>query len=276
MKPIRRQLVDTGFGQIHLRKCGDGPAIVLAHINQQSSHLYVELMQSLSGAFTVIGVDYPSHGMSDHIDFQPTIEDYADCVIQVLDGLGIGRAAVIGEATGAAVATALGGRYPDRIPAVVLLNCPFYKDRAQAHSTHAPLKTKFRPADESGFPLTRTLEFMLETDPAHSPLQPTQDWMDRINLAQIQCGRHRWQALDALNAYDIAAGLEQIHGPTLLLMGESFHYSGILDEYRTRIPRLEAAEIIPNARFCLGWEKAEVVGRRVAEFLQPHHRQPTP
>jgi len=272
MKPVRRQLVDTTFGQVHVRKCGEGPAIVLAHINQQSSELYLELMQALSGDFMAIGIDYPSHGMSDHIDVQPTIEDYANCIIQVLDGLGIRHAAALGEATGAAVATALGGLYADRIPAVVLLNCPFYKNRAQAHATHAPLKAEFRPADQSGFPLTRTLDFMLEKDPSHSPLRPTQDWMDRINLAQIQCGRHRWQALDALNAYDIADGLKQIHGPTLLLMGEHFHYSGILDEYRTRVPRLEAAEIIPDARFCMGWEQAAVVGRRVTEFLRPHHR----
>lgn len=267
---IRRHLVDTSFGQIHLRTCGNGPAVVLAHINQQSSDLYRELMEGLAESFTAIAIDYPSHGMSDHIPYQPSIANYADCFIEVLDRLAIDRAAALGEATGAAVATELGGRHAERIPVVVLLNCPFYKDRAQAETTHAPLKNKFRPSDPSGFPLTRTLDFMLETDSAHSPLNPTQEWMDRINLAQIQCGRDRWQALDALNAYDVGEGLKRIKGPTLLLMGEHFHYADILHEYRNRIPQLEAAELISGARFCMGWEKAGEVSRRVAAFLQAH------
>ncbi|MEO3388109.1 alpha/beta hydrolase [Mesorhizobium sp. CAU 1741] len=267
---IRRQLVDTDFGQIHVRICGHGPAIVMAHINQQSSDLYAELMRELAPDFTSIAVDYPSHGMSDHIPFQPTIGDYAECIVQVLDRLGITKAVALGEATGAAVATELGGSHAEHIPAVILLNCPFYKNRKQADTTHAPLKQTFRPSDASGFPLTRTLDFMLETDPAHAPLHPTQDWMDRINLAQIQCGRHRWQALDALNAYDVGEGLKRIEGPVLLLMGEHFHYAGIIHEYRERIRRLDAIEIIPDGRFCLGWEKANDVAALVSTFLRPH------
>lgn len=91
--------------------------------------------------------------------------------------------------------------------------------------------------------------------------------MDRINVAQIEAGRHRWQALDALNAYDIGANLERLDCETLLLMGEHFHYTPLLDEYRRRIRRLAAAEIVPQARFCMGWEKADVVGKRVVAFL---------
>ena len=95
---------------------------------------------------------------------------------------------------------------------------------------------------------------MREKDPSHAPLQPDQSWMDRINVAQIEAGRHRWQALDALNAYDIGASLERLDCETLLLMGEHFHYTPLLDEYRRRIRRLAAAEVVPQARFCMGWE----------------------
>ena len=40
-----------------------------------------------------------------------------------------------------------------------------------------------------------------------------------------------------------------------------------LDEYRRRIRRLAAVEVVPQARFCMGWEKADVVGKRVIAFL---------
>ena len=45
---VERGLVRTPFGHIHYRFQGTGPAIVLFHINQQSSALYLELMVELS------------------------------------------------------------------------------------------------------------------------------------------------------------------------------------------------------------------------------------
>lgn len=54
----------------------------------------------------------------------------------------------------------------------------------------------------AGLPTTRTLEFVLAHDPEHAPLHPTQTWMDRINVAQVEAGRERWQALNALDRYD--------------------------------------------------------------------------
>jgi pimeloyl-ACP methyl ester carboxylesterase len=269
MVRITRHLVPTRFGQVHCRDTGgDGPAIIAMHINQQSSALMIELLEALAPGARAIAFDYPSHGMSDPVEAQPSIADYAATALEVLDALGIAQATALGEATGAAVAIELGARHAARIPRVVLVNCPFYKDRAQAHAVHAPLKTDLRPADASGFPLTRTLEFMREKDPGHAPLDPDQSWMDRINQAQIAVGRRRWQALDALNAYDVADGMRHLAVPTLLLMGEHFHYTHLIPEYRKLIPGLVAAEVVPGARFCMCWEKAGHIGSRVRRFLE--------
>src|SRR5215470_8426713 len=101
---------------------------MISHINQQSSALMVELMQALGPHFRAVAIDYPSHGHSDHIDWQPTIEDYARCVVETMDALGIKRAVALGEAVGAAVSIALGGRWSERIDKVVLLNTPYFAD----------------------------------------------------------------------------------------------------------------------------------------------------
>jgi pimeloyl-ACP methyl ester carboxylesterase len=274
MSRITRHLVDTRFGQLHCREAGTGPAILIAHINQQSSALQQELLAALAPGARAIAFDYPSHGMSDPIDVQPSIEDYAACGLAVLDGLGIDQAAVLGEATGAAVAIELAASHAGRVTQAVLLNCPFYRDRAHAHDVHAPLKHDLRPADASGFPLTRTLDFMRERDPGHAPLHPDQSWMDRINQAQIAVGRRRWQALDALNAYDIGHHMARIARPALLLMGEHFHYTHLIPEYRRLIPTLVDAEVVPGARFCMAWEKAEQIGARVLRFMQDQRLAP--
>jgi hypothetical protein len=64
----------------------------------------------------------------------------------------------------------------------------------------------------------------MQQDPAHAPVNADQSWMDRINVAQIEAGRERWQALRALGMYDLPAGLARAACPVLFLMGEQFHY----------------------------------------------------
>ena len=101
--PIERGLAKTFAGHIHYRACGSGPVVMVSHINQQSSAVMVELLQALGPHFRAIAIDYPSHGHSDHIDWQPAIEDYARAVVETMDALGITTAFALGEAVGAAV-----------------------------------------------------------------------------------------------------------------------------------------------------------------------------
>ena len=266
---IERGLVKTAFGYIHYRAAGTpgSDAIILLHMNQQSSAVYLELMADLAPHLRVVAMDYPSHGDSDHVDQQPSIGDYAQCAVAVADALGIQKFSVLGEAAGAAVSIELGVSHAQRINKVVLVNCPYYKDRSGAEARHAPLKNGLRPEDASGFPITRTIEFLLTNDAGHAPMNPTQSWMDRINTAQMECGRHRWQALDALHGYDIGANLQKVQCPILLLIGEHFHYLQYRDEFHNKNNKLRSV-VIQGARLCMGWERAVDVGRHTREFLQ--------
>ena len=263
---IERGLVRTSAGYLHYCAAGKGEPILLFHINQQSSAVYMELIEVLSRKYRPIAVDYPSYGMSDHISFQPTLQDYAKWMVELMDALGIRKAHVLGEATGAALCIEMAASFPDRVGKLVLVNCPIYRGEGAAEKSHSPLKAGLRPTDSSGFPLTRTIEFMLEKDPMHSPLKPTQSWMDRINVAQVQAGRDRWQALDALNKYDTTGNMKRVSQPTLLLIGEHFHYVQFRKEFESRIRDLRV-EVLPDARFCMAWEKADEVGRLATGFL---------
>lgn len=265
---IERGLIRTDMGHIHYRAAGPrgGRSIMLFHINAQSSALMLELMEALAPrGLRVVAMDYPSHGMSDHVAEQPRIEDYARVAVAVMDALGIGRTFVLGEAVGSLVATELSGAFPDRVEKAVLVNCPFLPGIA-LHETEGDVTTDHRPADPSGFPLTRTIEFVLERDPAHAPMHPTQSWMDRINVAQIEAGRDRWQALNALRLYDLAAGLQRIRCPVLLLMGEHFYFRQYTDDMLKHVRDIRL-KVIPGARFCMTWERAEEVGAEALAFL---------
>jgi pimeloyl-ACP methyl ester carboxylesterase len=263
---VGRRLVRTSFGQIHCREAGTGPAIVLLHINQQSSALYLELIAALAPRMRAIAIDYPSHGGSDHLAVQPTIGDYARCVIEVADALGAKRFVALGEAVGALVAAELAASHPDRVERLVLVNCPFFDAGEWTDELLGPSRERLRPADESGFPVTRTIRFLLEHDPLHAPMRPTQSWMDRVNRAQLEVGRDRWQALVALKAYELGPALERIRCPALLVMGEHFYHRARVDEIRRRLPSEHRYEVLPETRFCATWERAPEIARLAIGF----------
>jgi pimeloyl-ACP methyl ester carboxylesterase len=262
---IERGLAKTFAGHVHWRACGEGPVVMVSHINQQSSAVMVELLQALAPHFRAIAIDYPSHGNSDHIDWQPAIEDYARAVVDTMDALGVTTAFALGEAVGAAVSIALGKGWPDRIGKVVAINTPYFTDATNARNDIADI-ARVRPSDPTGFPLPRTIDFLLENDPEHAPMQPSQSWMDRINTAQLEIGRDRWQAMQALATFDPVAGLKALTCPVLMLYGEHFIYGRHRALMQAACP---AAEIrtIPGGRFCMTWERAQEVAEQAHAFL---------
>ena len=90
--------------------------------------------------------------------------------------------------------------------------------------------------------------------------------MDRINTAQMEVGRNRWQAVTALANFDVDDGLRRLAQPTLLLLGEHFHYTRFVDEMVARVSNIRHA-VLPGGRFCMTWERAEDIAAHVTAFL---------
>lgn len=263
---IERGLVKTDLGQIHYRASGSGKPVMLFHINQQSSALMLELMAAMAPAFRVVAMDYPSHGHSDPLPGQPTFTDYVDCAVAVMDALGIEKASVMGEAVGAGVSVHFANSHPARTDKALLINCPFSPERGRTHVHVRELQSGLRPEDDSGFPLTRTLAFMLGTDPGHAPMHPSQSWMDRVNTARMEVGRNGWQAVTALANFDMDDGLRRLTQPTLILLGEHFYYATFVNEMLARAKNARH-EILPGARFCMSWERAADIAELAGPFL---------
>jgi hypothetical protein len=90
--------------------------------------------------------------------------------------------------------------------------------------------------------------------------------MDRINVAQVEAGRDRWQPLHALGAYDLPASLRRTQCPVLFMMGEQFHYINDLPSLTSLAPKARS-EVIPGARFCVTWSHAAHIALRTIEFM---------
>ncbi len=257
----------TSAGYIHYRTAGDGPVVVIFHINAQSSALMLELIEALAaGGLRPIAIDYPSHGSSDHVQEQPSITDYALWSLEVLDQLGVDRFIPLGEATGSVVAAELAAQAPDRTVGLVLVNCP-YVPAGSDYPERVKVTDDLRPSDASGFPVIRSLEFMLTVDPTHSPMHPTQEWLDRLNTAQIEAGRQRWQAITALKSHDIDSSLVRITCSTVLLTGDHFYLAGNEEKVLSQLTGSTRSATIENALFCATWEHADRIADETIAFV---------
>lgn len=120
---IKRHFVTIdGKRQIHYRRAGKGPPVLLLHQSPTSSREYIPLIEHLSSHFTVIAPDTPGNGLSEPLPepAAPTMDDYGDNIAKFLDAIGVPKIAVYGFHTGASVAAAFSTRHPNRVHGTIL------------------------------------------------------------------------------------------------------------------------------------------------------------
>ena len=117
---IRRAFADLSHGQLHYRRAGAGPPLVLLHASPGSGKQLEALIAALAPHYTVLAPDTPGNGDSVPLPMAaPACGDYARAVLEFLDALGVARADVYGTHTGACIASELALLAPDRVGALV-------------------------------------------------------------------------------------------------------------------------------------------------------------
>lgn len=105
-----------GARQVHYRRVGSGPVVILFHQSPLSSGDMVATMERWKSHFTCIAPDSPGFGLSDPLGVKTaSMHDFADAAIEFMDAIGIQRAAVYGFHTGAMISGAIAEAYPHRI-----------------------------------------------------------------------------------------------------------------------------------------------------------------
>lgn len=116
--------VATPMGQVHYRDQGPSNAPIPMLLLHQTPMFMIEFAavqnELTKRGIRSIALDTPGTGMSDRPPGMPTIEQFADNLIPVLDRLGVKRVLVAGHHTGASIATAFAARHPDRTAGVII------------------------------------------------------------------------------------------------------------------------------------------------------------
>ncbi len=211
----RRDYAPGPFGQVHFRACGEGRPLVLCH-QSPSSHRQFDAAYGRLAArgLRPIGVDTPGFGRSDVPARPPTVEEYADAMVAVLDHLGIESADILGQHTGSMIAMEATLRHPGRFRRLVLNSpTPFAPEaRREWLATLIPRQRAWAPKAD-GSHLQEMWARRLRVTPGWTDLPA----MNRHVLDMLVAGEHLWYGHHASLVYDQRARLADLRHPTLIL-----------------------------------------------------------
>ncbi len=209
------------MGQVHYRDIGPRDykyPIVLLHQSPMSMIQWAPVQNELANmGVRAITVDTPGYGTSDLPDKQPTIPEFADNLVHVLDHLKLDKVVVAGHHTGSQIAVSFAGTHPDRVAAVVLHGAAQLNEEERAR--YLALNRTPRTPLPDGSHLSRSWR------PQTPPL--SQAMLDARNLvfmtAYIQGPDiGHWAAYH----YDMLPDLMSIKTPGMILsdVGDAIHY----------------------------------------------------
>lgn len=122
MSRISRHFIDINGRQVHYRRAGSGPALLLIHQSPQNSRMWLEMIARYAPHFTVIAPDTPGFGYSDPLpaDGPCDMAAFGHATWELVQALGLERVAVFGMHTGGLVATWLAWAHPETVSALVV------------------------------------------------------------------------------------------------------------------------------------------------------------
>lgn len=250
--------VPTSFGKTHVLTCGprQAPPLILLHVMSFSSTMWYPNIADLSQSYRIYALDTIGD-VGRSIPCQPVRNRFAyvQWLDEVLDGLGIEKAFVLGESYGGWLCLNLAGQRPERIQAIAVLS----------------------PA--AGFlmySLRADLRFGLTLFPRFNA-QKYWQWVmgerhqvEERFAEQLSLAKHYkplgWPVIPMALSDD---ELRRIRVPTLLLIGEHEVTNDphkAIERAKRLISNLET-ELIPNAGHIMNIEEPEIVDQRVLSFF---------
>ena len=247
-------------GSLWYEDRGEGPAAVLIHAGIADARMWERQMRSFSPEFRTIRYDDRAFGRSPvpTAPFSP-IQDVAT----LLDGLGIERAALVGNSFGGAIAIEVALAHPDRVWALVAVAPALLGFEGDGHPT-LEAAGEARAAGDVARSVDLELEVWapLRTDPAVDELirrmahdnSGVDDLPDELFIEPERFA---------------AEHLEDLAVPTLVVIGDTNppDFDAIASEIAARVPGARTARIA-DADHLVSLRRPEEFDGAVLEFLR--------
>lgn len=209
--PVRRGYADVPAGQIHYAQAGTGAPVLMLHQTPRSWTEFQYVLPLLGRTHRAIAMDTLGFGASSPpaVGQGPdTIEAYGEGVVQLLDALGIERAALVGHHTGGIIAVEVAARHPDRVDRVVLSCTPL----VDAEGRRGRPDVDAAPVREDGGHLTELWGVRQPWYPEGRP-----DLLEDYIVDALVCGPRRVEGHRAVARFEIEHRIPLLRCPVLLV-----------------------------------------------------------
>lgn len=250
---IECHYIDIPDGQMHYRRAGDGPPVVLLHASPLSSRAMEPWIRVLARRMTVIAVDTAGYGQSDPLaTSDPGIEDYAHRVAAVADALGLERFVVAGTHTGSKIALCLAVRYPERVVHLVMDGLGLYTgqelQRQLEHYTPPIVPNWYGGHLVEAWHRMRNMWIFWPwfNQTAEGRLDeglPTPDELHRMTFDMLRARPDWGLSYRAAFRYDARAALSHLRVPAVLLAREADPLHAHLDRLKAEAPTLQVRSV---------------------------------
>jgi pimeloyl-ACP methyl ester carboxylesterase len=268
--------VTVGGRRMNVVELGSGPPVVFIHGLSGSWQNWLEQLPVFARDHRVIAFDLPGFGASEMPTEPITIAGYGRCVDALLDELGVGSAAVVGNSMGGFIGAELAIQFPARVERLVLVSAA---GLTIEHQRNEHVLTVLRTLDKRlaayiGWVASRSDTFARRPRARQLLFGIIARRPDRLPgplvAEQIRgSGKPGFvPALDALTNYPIRDRLGEIACPTLIVWGTQDKLVPVrdADDFERLIPNARKV-VWPDTGHVAMLERPEAFNRLLAAFL---------
>lgn len=256
--------VETRFGSTHLLVAGpeDAPPVVVTHGGNSVNPISLEWFLPLLEEYRVYAPDMVGHpGHSAQTRLSPRGDGYGRWLVEVLEGLGLERAALVGGSYGAGIIVQAAACAPERISRAALV-----VPSGIVNPPMAPLilRLALPMMLYRWFPTRDRL--VAAARPLFTPGEPIVElWLEAIQAAFDHL-KVEAQMPHAATKEELA----RFTAPTLVIAAEGdllFPGRAVVVRARELFPNLVAAELLEGSAHTLSRESIGYVQKRIRAFL---------
>lgn len=233
----------------------DGPVVVLSNSLGATHAMWDANLQALEEHFRVVRYDTRGHGRSPVPSGPYTIDDLADDVVALLDGLGVEKAHFVGLSLGGMTGMRLAARNPERVDRlVVLCTGPHLTPSSSWTDRAATVRTDGTQAVAEAVVARWFTPAYLE---AHPDVKAACEATVAATPAEGYAG-----CCEVIAAMDLRDDLSSITAPTLAIAGE--------DDPATPPPHLEfIAGAVKDGRLLVVPDAAHLANAQQPDTITP-------